>query len=289
MRMTILSLVLLSSAQSFAAFKGSLAFTPAEKNAHLNNIKSLTAEADDCLKEDLNRQNSFFKKYGISAFYGDRSAFAKLSQKQKADYLVSKGLKPSLLSELAPTSCVGMALKCLERGFKKTEQAETFKRLKAFVMLNSVDGTALQHGLQMLGWKNLYWNPDTSKNKRWDLQEKAADPQNKNYFRGFHEDNFVAVKTKKRYYYNNIDDGKSLIDFKEEPPRFFKNIPFFIGTAHMGYHVFPGSYGQVVEAHSMRPLTDPDTVESAPFNPLAEGGAPRGLYRSGIVTIPPTF
>lgn len=57
----------------------------------------------------------------------------------------------------------------------------------------------------------------------------------------------------------------------------------------MGYHVFPGSYGIVVEGHSARAITDKTTLESAAFNPLDSKGAPNGRYRSGMISIPPGY
>ncbi len=290
MKILIFSLIALASTNSaFAAFKGQITFSEEEKKIHRESINALTTEAELCLKQDLNRHSEFYKKYGISAFYGQNSAFSKMSEKEKTNFLISKKLDPKLLSEITATSCVGLSLKCLERGFKVTNQEDIFKKLKAFTVLNGVDGTALQEGLRELGWKTLYWNPNTSKNKTWDVQEKLADRFNKKHFRGFHEDNFVAVKSKNRYYLNNVDASDLLVNFGDQEPAYLKNIPFFVGTAHMGYHVFPGSYGVVVEAHSTRAITDERTVESAPFNPLDENGAPSGRYRSGMISIPPTF
>jgi hypothetical protein len=272
-----------------AGFKGSVSFSEEEKRVHLQSIHSLTAAAEICLKEDLKTHTDFYKKYGISAFYGQNSAFSKMSQNEKRDFLIKRKLDPKLLEIIKPTSCVGLSLKCLERGFSTTGQTAVYKQLLAFTVLNGVDGTALQHGLRALGWKTLYWNPDTSKNKSWDRLEKIADRFNKKHFRGFHEDNFIAVKNKATYYFNEIDISDLLLNFSDTEPNYLKGIPFFIGTAHMGYHVFPGYYGVVVEAHSTRAITDEQTIESAPFNPLSDDGAPSGRYRSGLISIPPSF
>lgn len=285
----LLSLFMFTSFSVHAAFKGTLAFNEEETKLHLDTILVLVNEADQCLNDNIKRHQEFYKKYGISAFYGQNSAFSKMSQKEKVDFLVSKKLDPKLVNELSATSCVGLALKCLEKGFSVTNQEEAFKRLKAYVVANGVDGTALQDGLSKLGWKTLYWNPNPEKNKTWDLQERLADPRNKKHFRGFHEDNYVAVKNKNRYYMNNVQDATTLINFGSNEPEYLKSIPFFVGTAHMGYHVFPGAHGVVIEAHSTRAITDENTIESAPFNPLDDRGAPSGRYRSGLISVPPTF
>ena len=206
MKFLILTLSLsLTTLNAYAGFEGSVSFSLEEIKAHADSISSLTAEADVCLKQDLNRHNEFYKKYGISAFYGQNSAYSKMSQSERINFLKSKKLDPKLVTEITATSCVGLSLKCLERGFKVTNQEAVYKKLKAFTVLNGVDGTALQHGLTQLGWKTLYWNPNPSKNKTWDLQEKLADRFNRKKFRGFHEDNYIAVKSKKRYYMNTVD------------------------------------------------------------------------------------
>ena len=280
----------LISLKTFAGFIGDISFTEEMKKVHLESITSLTDEVSDCLKRDLNRHQEFYKKYGISAFYGENSPFSRLSEKEKINFLISKNLDPKLINEIEVTSCIGLTLKCLERGFIVTNQAQAYKSLKAFVVLNGVDGTALQYGLSKLGWKTLYWNPKPSSNKMWDLQEKIVDPENKTHYRGFHEENYIAVKSKKRYFMNNVDDATTLLNFGDNEPSFLKQIPLFVGTAHMGFHVFCGFYGVVVESHADRALTDEKTIESAPFNPLDNQAAPSGgIYRSGILSIPPTF
>ncbi len=182
---------------------------------------------------------------------------------------------------------MGLTLKCLGRGFEAGKQLDLWKRLKAYTVLNGVDGTALQDGLQKLGWKILYWNTDTSQNKKWDAEEKARHPGNKDYFWGYHESNWAAVKKRGVYYYDKVDDITSLVNFGKNVPEAIKSVQFFVGTSHMGYHVFPGTYGNIIEGHSTRPLTDAKTLQSAPFNPLGGGGPTDGEYRSGIVAVPP--
>jgi hypothetical protein len=288
-QLSLITLLSLSSMNTFAEFEGKISFTEEQIKIHMDNIINLTSESDICLKDHLNRHLDFFKKYGISAYYGEKSAFSKMSQSEKLSFLKSKKLDPKMINELVGISCVGLALRCLERGFKITNQESTFQQLLSFVKLNDVDGTSLQYGLSKLGWKTLYWNPNTDKNKFWDFEEKLLDPKNKKHFRGFHEENYVAVKNKKRYFMNSIDDASLLVNFGNNEPSFLKSIPFYIATAHMGYHVFPGSYGTVVEGHASRAITDESTIESAPFNPLDNHGAPNGKYRSGIMSIPPGY
>jgi hypothetical protein len=99
------------------------------------------------------------------------------------------------------------------------------------------------------------------------------------------------VKNKSAYSDTHVDDADRLVGFGEAPPPAFKLMPFFVGAAHAGHHVFPGRKGDVIEAHSTRLMNDRANMELSPFNPLAEGGGPRWTelekYRSGLIAVPP--
>lgn len=100
---------------------------------------------------------------------------------------------------------------------------------------------------------------------------------------------WATIKSRGMYYMNPVDDARSLVNFKTEMPEKFLDVPFYVGTAHTGYHVFPGTFGQVIEGHNTRAITDRNTLESSPFNPMEDGGGPRGQYFSGLVAVPPGF
>lgn len=275
---------------SRASFTGSISFTPDEQEQHRKALPQIVNDAGDCLKDDYNHHLKFFKKYGISPFYGDQSSFAKLSYSEKQIYLARLGIDADLLSQMQPTSCVGMTLKCLGGAFQKNGESEFWNRIRRFLNANDVDGTALQTALQQLGWKILYWNPDTSQNEAWDARERSANPSNSSHFWGYHAYRWATVRGEGHIYYNSVvDDWQLLVDFKLSPPLRFRRIPFFVGTAHAGYHVFSGLFGEVIEGHSMRLITDPNTIERAEFNPLAENGAPRGPYVTGLAAVPPGY
>jgi hypothetical protein len=92
-----------------------------------------------------------------------------------------------------------------------------------------------------------------------------------------------------------IDDKALLVNFGTSVPAQFRAVPFFVGTAHSGYHVFPGFSGRIIEAHSMRELRSMDNLEVSVFNPLdqANHGGPRWTrseqYRSGVIVVPPGY
>jgi len=304
MRFVFISLVFLSVSlfsSSAYAWVGEIDFDEDEIAEHREGISTILSTATACLKNDLDRHQSFFNKYRVSRFYGDRSKFAKMKPAEKLEHIETvlaelnyrseeiPKLAKFIMSKMEHTSCVGLVLKCLGKGFKAADQDNLWTQIAEYAANNGQDGTAIQNALQKLGWRVIYWNPWTEFNAEWDAREKLKDPENKDRFWGYHEYRFTTVKTKKAYLYNSVDDSTSMVNFGRNVPAFFRRIPFFVGTAHTGYHVFPGMYGNVVEGHSTRKITDGATIESSLFNPMEEGGAPRGNYFSGLVAVPPGY
>jgi len=299
-----LTLVLLgTSSLSALAYKGSPGFTSEEVRRHQNGLPIIMNAASECLKADIDYHLKFHKEWGVSPFYGDRSAFARVklpdgtyrstTKDEKLRQLYGYGLSQRQANEylriMRPTSCVGLVLKCLGKGFETAGQAEIWRKLRGFVMEHRVSGGALQQGLQELGWTLMYWNPDTSMNASYDREDQRRNPTNPDHVWGKHAYNWMMVKKHRKYLYNRVDDASSLVNFGEQVPHAIRKVPFFVGVANMGYHVFPGSYGRIIEGHSTRKLSDRQTIETSPFNPLMNGGGPRGFYRSGLVAVPPGY
>lgn len=273
---------------SFAGHKGSISFTEEERVRHEAGQDQILSAAAACLQNEISHHLAFYKRFGVSPFYGDRSTFGKLSYSDKQRYLRRQGKSPSLLSQMQPTSCVGLTLKCLGKGFASANQADLWKRIRDFTLLNEADGTAMQAGLQKLGWKILYWNPDVRRNSDWDRREQRRNPRNSDRFWGYHENNW-ALARQGRYLYNKVDDARLLVNFGSQVPSAIKAVPFWVGTAHGGYHVFPGTRGHIVEAHSMRRITDVKTLQADPFNPLAGEAPTDGMYFSGLIAVPAKY
>ncbi len=284
------------------AWEGSISFNEQERAQHAAGIKTILDSTDNCLRNNIEDHHAFFRKYRVSKYYGDRSSFAKLPWENKLyhiqDVLRRLGYSRSeiprlsqyIRSQMQPTSCVGLVLKCLGGGFKAAGQTELWNRIAAYARINGQDGTAMQDALRKLGWRVLFWNPDTRSSSQWDSYERAKDPTNKNRFWGYHAYRVSTVMSSSRkYLYNTVDDVRTLVNFGRNVPSEFKRVPFFVGTAHTGYHVFPGMFGNVIEGHSTRQITDGNTIESSAFNPLQEGGAPRGSYYSGLIAVPPGY
>lgn len=269
-----------------AGYQGSISFTADEIARHQQDVGKITQTAAACLQRDYQHFQDFFRKYGVSPYYGDRGSFGKLSYAGKKEYLREIGKDPNLVAQMEPLSCVELMLNCLGEGFKNNGEADLWARIRAYTVLNGVDGMATQNALQMLGWKLLYWNPDVRMNGEWDRSEREHNPSNSDRFWGYHQENWVSAQHG-RYLYNHVDDARELVNFGTQSPELLKKVPFFVGIAHMGYHVFPGSFGRVVEAHSTKQITDSHNLESSPFNPLAGEGPTDGMYHSGLIAVPP--
>ena len=290
-----LVLAALSGAPAFAdvevkKFVGSISFSESERNEHAQAIQSIVNTAAKCLDDSQAFHNEFMAKYGISPFYGDQSPFGELSYSGKKSYLRRvHHLNPNLVEQMIPTSCVGFAIRCLKQGFEAAGQNDVWQRVMSFTRKNGVDGTAFQTALRALGWKILYWNPNVDLNAEWDAKEHKKWPTNPKGIWGYHAYRWSTVRKSHIYYNSEVDDYSSMVNFGNAVPEYLKRIPFWVATAHAGYHVFPGTYTRVVESHGSRRLDDDKTIETSFFNPLDPDGGPDGPYLDGIMAIPPGY
>lgn len=215
-------------------------------------------------------------------------------------------LRPNDGIKLQNISCVDMARRCLSEGFKQAGMSDTWAKVDRETLRKDVSGTEMQKALSDLGWKILYWNPDTSRNEAWDQEDQVINPLDpaKPEMKwqgswGGHAMRWKRVKEKDEYYLGGgerpvkVDDKTTLVNFGTRTPAAFRSVPFFVGTAHSGYHVFPGFSGTVIEAHSSRALNSVDNIQVGEFNPITPDGAPRSTrsehYRSGIIAVPPGY
>ncbi len=272
-----------------------VSFSEQEVSTHKSQVRLITETAAKCLDNTYNEHLDFFAKWNVSKFYGDRRDEHKTRQ-GRISALQRFGAPASLVDSLEPISCIGLTVKCLKQGFEAAGQAPIWKKIHDELKVdNKMYGTDLQNMLQQLGWKIYYWNPDPSKNAAWDEEDRKINPlpagKKWNPVWGGHAYRYSLVMNKGIYYESKIDNARLLVGFKLNVPEEFKRIPFFVGTAHAGYHVFPGRYGDVIEAHSTRPLNSKENLEFNMFNPLETGGAPvwtnTERYRSGMIVIPP--
>lgn len=272
-------------------------FTAAEIRKHRDTLDTFTDAAADFLDWVFADHVAFFNKWGVSKYYGERKPEHRTREKRMAQ-LRKFGKPQFLVDQQVATACVVLAMQACERGFNATGMPNTWKKIHAQLKIdNKLFGTDLQIMLQQLGWKIYYWNPDPSQNAAWDADDKATNPLRAGRVWmpvwGGHALRHASAVNRGVYHDSSVDNATRLVGFKKSPPAAFKTVPFFVGIAHAGYHVFPGRLGDVVEAHSTREMIARDNIEVAPFNPLAQGGAPRWSrtekYRSGLIAVPTDF
>ncbi len=291
-----------------ASYVGEISFDNEELRTHQQMAYRLSKASERCLNSYKNDHEQFYrrncwrnsrgKKFCLSKYYGDRRyTMRRGSQRSDGkeleflpDVLRSLGLNPLYAQHMKQISCVGLALNCLEEGFQKTGQNKQWAKIKRFVKANNVSGMALQYALSKIGWRTYYWNPSPY----WKIEEfaKRWDHEERNWqSKGYHLYRYNRVINQGRYWFNTVDNSSDLVGFDREQPSILKRFPFWVGTAHTGYHVFPGTQGSVVEAHSTRHITAFDNLEFSPFNPFAPGGGPKWTntekYRSGLIVFPP--
>jgi hypothetical protein len=272
-------------------------FTAAEIRKHRDTLDVFTDAAADFLDWVYDDHIAFFNKWGVSKYYGDRKPEHRTREKRMGQ-LRKFGKPQFLVDQQVATACIVLAMQACERGFNATAMPNTWKKINTQLRKDGkLYGTDLQIMLQQLGWKIHYWNPDPSKNAEWDADDKALNPLRPGRVWmpvwGGHVLRHASAVNRGIYHDSKVDNATKLVGFKKTQPPAFKNVPFFVGIAHAGYHVFPGRRGDVVEAHSMREMIARDNIEVAPFNPLAAGGAPRWTrsekYRSGLIAVPQDF
>lgn len=301
-------------------------FTEEEITASGLNAKLISETAAACLNRTYDTHLKFYQKRGYSKFYGNRNPKHK---DEGSRTRVLLGLLPALrqkvasgnqaaiselqarLAELEATSCIGLAMDCLGEGFKKAEMGNTWDKIFKWVGRIGTDGTYMFYGTDLqkalvdIGWKSIYWNPDLSQNEAWDKNEADINPlqpgQVWNPIWGGHAYRWAMIKKTREYYGIPVQDIQTLVNFGIRPPEEFKRVPFYLGTAHAGYHVFPGMHGKVIEAHSMRELKSKENLEIGEFNPLNQpkngmlegNGSPKWTsiehYRSGMIVVPPGY
>lgn len=302
--LSVLLVLLTQSVDAKTKYNGDVSFTQEERLDHKNKINEFVEVASQCLNQFEDDHFEFYdsnciavngKEVCLSKFYGERR-YSKLPNQVRPDgvklewlatALKEIGYPSSYMDKMVPNSCVGMALSCLEKAFLETDQKNQWLRIKKFTNDNGVGGVALQYALRQIGWKLYYWNPSTNTDSmaKWDAEEASWKSK------GYHQAWYKTVFSEGRYWYNTVDNATDLVGFGDGEPAVLKSHPFWVGTANVGYHVFPGHYATVIEAHSTRHISSIDNLEVSVFSPMANGGGPRWTktekYRSGLIALPP--
>jgi hypothetical protein len=159
--LVLLLAVFLPRPASAQGFKGSVNFTGDEMAAHQKHIRTITKTARRHLETIWNEHLRFYRQHRVSKFYGDRNVSLNTRSKRIAA-LRQAGAPASLVDQLQATSCVGLTLDALHAGFRAPGDPKlvaAWGKIHQFARANDLDGCAVLHALQKLGWKIAYWNP----------------------------------------------------------------------------------------------------------------------------------
>ena len=226
---------------------------------------------------------------GVGTHYGDSSAFAKLSDNDKATWLTAHakpGTQAPSSSSLVSSSCIGWTMEHVGRWYEAAGKTERWREVQRVVQQENMTGTALARELRKDGWQALYNNPDTA-------YAGTADAPDDEHRYSLH-----VAQTEGTYYGIPVDG--MITDWAKDPSRLagLEKAPFFVHVARGGYHVTAGTRGAINElARSEGP--DGTLVYQDPMSRIVDvytdvhGGGDAGraramhMWGSGLTLVPP--
>ncbi|MGH1342755.1 MAG: hypothetical protein ACRBN8_14435 [Nannocystales bacterium] len=186
---------------------------------------------------------------GYGTHYGDHSNY-----------------NPPAGASLTKSSCVVWAMECAEYAFEKVGRGAVWNQIATVTRRNQLKGTFLIRELIAKGWTGIYWNPDVT---------DTSDSE--------HSYSAHIARTKKTYYKLAVSD--MVVDYRRKPPNMtgidkLDKVPFWVGCARGGRHVFCGTGANVSEFHWDYDATQPNAMELVALKEYE--------WMSGILAVPPT-
>jgi hypothetical protein len=284
------------------AFKGTIEFTPAEVSAHLAGLTQLIDVTLRDTEAKKVEQADWFRKCKMGTMYGWLAPYSTLAAPARQTYIDQHSqcsARPTL-ADVAVTSCENFTNKFLSRGFAAIGTAASYKKINTFLNANDRDGLALVLALRKLGWKTLYWNTD--------LGSAPALPKDRSIVGATPDDHLYDQKlalTKHTYhgvpvdgYLTNFSPNTGSPTVKDDSVMAkLREVPYFVGISHAGFHVWNGSYGVITESHSFFDPDDVRNIQTGDFDPphasptcrevVVAGQKQSWCYYSGILAVPP--
>ena len=216
---------------------------------------ALALAGERIIKEKTLAHRKAIADRGYGTHYGDHSSYT-----------------PPAGASLTESSCVVWAMECAGAAFRAVGKGAIWDTINRNTRAQRLKGTVLvQQLIQHAGWSGVYWNPDTA---------KPADGSSE------HPYSYKVAKSRKTYY--NIRVIDYVIDYHPSPGsktvknltglNKLKKVPFWVGCARGGSHVFCGTREYVSEFHWSSPATDPKAMEKVALETYS--------WLSGIICIP---
>jgi hypothetical protein len=241
--------------------------------------KTLIATAVKSVRDYNDSYAKSLKQNGIGPLFGWLSAYAKMNDDDRKQYVREEKRPGTNPPEPVVTSCIIYTMKHLKNAYTASGHADRWAEIRKVVLAHDSDGLYLARELQKDGWEGVYWNPDT----RVPADGKDEAPST-------YRD---AVKFQKYYgvtinhfmiNYRPTEGSSTVLD--PSGPLKLRKVPLWVGIANGAYHVFLGNGSSVAESHSPFEPTDKRNVMEYDFfaNYMGFGSV---MYLSGVIMIPP--
>ncbi len=274
----------------------------------------------DSVTKAIKSHKAHLQKTGVGLFYGSKSSYSPTKELISASdnmwsdidrfsyikTILNKNFVQTLGSSNAVDSYVGSlvgiqdenprhgdlemtspllwALKHVKAAYTAAGKKERAEQIARIVEKNGSKAKDLIIELQKDGWHSIYWNPDVnhvaeSNERKKTLHERSwQEAQRGEYLNGKIKVDYKLVnyrpspgsKTKK-----SVSGLKNL-----------KRVPFWVGMANYGKHMFAGYHGHVTEVYNMEMPTSPRLIMDSEFANWT-GHYKSEKLLSGIIMVPP--
>jgi hypothetical protein len=218
----------------------------------------LANAGESLVRSMTERHKSLVASRGVGSYYGSESG-----------YKPPAGSPP----DLRVGSCIGWALDVTGAAYREVGLAAPWQRIYAVTVNNGGRGTVLCKELVSDGWSGIYWNPDAAKSADGDAEHTFSAKQ----ARGA-GGKYYGIPVKGMITDYRPSPGGSTIADTSAIARLEK-VPFWVGCARGGKHVFVGVRGNVSEFHWTAQPGDPDAITQVPLQSFS--------WLSGILCTPP--
>ena len=204
------------------------------------------------------RHKSLIASRGVGSYYGSESGY------------VPPAGSPA---DLRVGSCIGWALDVTGAAYREVGLAAVWQRIYTITVNNGARGTVLCRELVRDGWTGIYWNPDVATPADGDAEHTFSAKMARGGSGKYYEIPVKGMIT------NYRPSSTSTTALDASGIRRLEKVPYWVGCARGGKHVFVGTRGNVSEFHWEAQPTNPDAITQVPLEAFA--------WLSGILCVPP--